>query len=245
MRTRSHNARGVTLIELILVIAIVALLLALTLPSLAGVWGSARDAASLGNMRQHAAVFAAYAGDWDDYSPYPVDPDATYSVFRGGDLVVTVEYFWATELWQIALADAYYDGTASGPVFRHPGNQNSIASYNMTSSYLAAPKYWVDEPDRDVSLWGGVRVSATRFPSQKAWLVEFHPKRGIPFGVGEAAASATGVGLAGVDGHADRADAPELTTPLQHGDGVVEHYRFGPGVFGMHTPDGVYGRDWK
>lgn len=242
---RPRSPAAFTLIELILIIAIVALLVALLLPSLGSVRSSARDVVAMSRMRQHASVFTVYSLDWDDYSPYQVHPDATTNIFRGGGLVWEVEYFWATEFWQIGIADAYYDGAVYSKVFRHPDARESYISFRMTSSFLADPRYWVEAAERDTSLWRGVRVTETRFPSQKAWLVEFHPIRGIPVGVGNDANSKKGVGLAFVDGHAGRFDGTELITPLQYGDGYVPYWRSRIGFFGMHTPKGVHGRDTR
>ncbi|MEZ6242299.1 MAG: hypothetical protein R3B57_04580 [Phycisphaerales bacterium] len=234
-----------TLIEAILIVAIIGLLIALLLPSLGRARLGAQDTVSLSNMRQHASVYAAYATDFDDYSPYPVDPDATLNVFRGGGQVVEAEYFWVTELWQFALADAYYDAAVFSDSFSHPlDRQNGTwITYRMTSSFLADPRYWVDRPDRDVSLWGGVRVTQTRFPADKAWLIEFHPRRGIPVGLGSVGQSREGVGLAFVDGHSERLNGPQLTVPLFYGDGLVDQALRQIGIFGMHTPDGALGRD--
>ncbi len=243
----ARRTSAFTLIETVLVIGIIALLVVLLLPSLGKVRQGAQDAVSLSNMRQHAGVFSMYASDWDDYSPYPVDPQATLNVFRGGGVVVEAEYFDVTELWQFALADAYYDGAVFSHAFVHPADRlrGTSITYRMTSSYLAHPRYWVNIPDRDTSLWGGVRVTQTRYPADKAWLIEFNPLHDflIPLGLGAAGASRKGVGLAFVDGHAERLDGPELTTPLYHGDGIVDQGFRRIGIFGMHTPDGARGRD--
>ena len=243
----ARRSSAFTLIETVLVIGIIALLVVLLLPSLVKVRQGAQDAVSLSNMRQHAGVFSMYATDWDDYSPYPVDPRATLNVFRGGGIVVEAEYFDVTELWQVALADAYYDGAVFSDSLSHPADRlrGTWITYRMTSSYLAHPNYWVNRPDRDVSLWGGVRVTQTRYPADKAWLIEFNPLHDylIPVGLGAAGASRKGVGLAFVDGHAERLDGPELTTPLYHGDGIVDQGFRRLGIFGMHTPDGARGRD--
>jgi type II secretory pathway pseudopilin PulG len=243
----AERSRAFTLIETVLVIGIIALLVVLLLPSLGVVRQGAQDAVSLSNMRQHASVYSMYATDWDDYSPYPVDPGATLNVFRGGGVVVEAEYFDVTELWQVALADAYYDGAVFSHSLSHPADRlrGTWITYRMTSSYLAHPNYWVNRPDRDVSLWGGVRVTQTRYPADKAWLIEFNPLHDflIPVGLGAVGASRKGVGLAFVDGHAERLDGPELTTPLYHGDGIVDQGFRRLGIFGMHTPDGAFGRD--
>ncbi|MFG0305633.1 MAG: prepilin-type N-terminal cleavage/methylation domain-containing protein [Phycisphaerales bacterium JB040] len=248
MRARPIQ-RGMSLIELILVIVIITLLIALTLPALGGVRGAAQDAVSLARMREHAATTGLYANDWDDYFPYAVDPGATKSVLRGGGFVLPIDYFEFTEFWQFGLSDEYYGGDPLGEIFAHPAARRKgvFISYRLTASFMASPEYWVNERDRDVALWRGVRVSEAAFPSDKAGIVEFNPlhKPPIPVGVGELGPEVRSAGFAFVDGHASRHDGPDLSTPCLSGDGNVPQAMRGIGVFGMHTVDGVHGRDLK
>lgn len=69
----SHRARAFTLIELLVVISIIAMLLALLLPSLAGAREAARSMSCASNVRQIGVVLHAYLNDYDDVLPIPPD----------------------------------------------------------------------------------------------------------------------------------------------------------------------------
>ena len=61
--------RGITLAELLILIAIIALLVSILLPALARAREAARRAVCLGNVRQLTAAAIAYAADNDAYLP--------------------------------------------------------------------------------------------------------------------------------------------------------------------------------
>jgi len=60
---------GFTLIELLVVIAIIALLMSILMPALAKVRKQAKTVICRTNLRQWAAAFAMYAGDYSGYNP--------------------------------------------------------------------------------------------------------------------------------------------------------------------------------
>src|SRR5439155_11108828 len=61
--------RGFTLVELLVVVAVLALLAGLLFPVLSQARHAARRSACVSNLRQLGAAFAMYAGDYDETLP--------------------------------------------------------------------------------------------------------------------------------------------------------------------------------
>jgi prepilin-type processing-associated H-X9-DG protein len=75
--TVKKRRAGFILVELLAVVAIVAVLAALLFPVFARVRERGRQAACASNLRQIGAAIFAYAADWDDLLPYNDDPDGS------------------------------------------------------------------------------------------------------------------------------------------------------------------------
>jgi prepilin-type N-terminal cleavage/methylation domain-containing protein len=63
-----------TLVELLVVIAVISLLAAILFPAFAAARGKARETSCLSNMRQAGLAFSIYVQDYDGFYPYGVDP---------------------------------------------------------------------------------------------------------------------------------------------------------------------------
>lgn len=63
-----------TIIEILVVIAVIALAVAIILPTIASSRASAKLGLTSSRLRQNAAVMHAYASDWRDYLPLPLNP---------------------------------------------------------------------------------------------------------------------------------------------------------------------------
>ena len=72
---RRKCARGFTLIEILVVVAIIALLVALLIPSLARARNQAKSVQCIANLRQVGAGFHTYALAWRDVLPAPLYTD--------------------------------------------------------------------------------------------------------------------------------------------------------------------------
>lgn len=252
-------ARGFTIVETILVIAIAGVLLSLLLPSLSRVRDRARELRSLANLRSHAAVFGAYASDEDDHMPYFVDPRATYSVVRCDGLgrSFRTRYFGAHAMWSYALADRYYDGNAHHDSFYPPGYPQGLegaadvragsSRYWYPCAFIAAPEYWNPRTRTGPEQWAATRHSAALFPADKALLIAWYPlELDLPDPVPPPSTLGyLAMPLALMDGSAQSVALDRLTAGYSNGDGM-----FGKAFvhlidfpFGMHTIDGVRGRD--
>ena len=75
-----------TLIELLIVFAIIAILASLLLPALDGARKKARTISCLSNMKTLGTGFNQYTMDFNDYIAYPIAPasDLSEGVFSGG-----------------------------------------------------------------------------------------------------------------------------------------------------------------
>lgn len=237
----ARREAGYTLIETLLVLVIVSLLAALTIPRIAAVRKLADRAVSLSNLRSHAAMFTQYDSDYKDTMPCFIDPLATKGVIRGGNLILTCAYFDQTLYWNIPMSDLYYQLSPRAGVFARPRRQVDYATdYWYSSSFLADPSFWVPETRTGPSQWGPVRLSDVRFPSRKAmfftgfayWDEDHNDRRRNP--TAEIALS---------DGSALAVKSSSLTAPYYQGEGNWPGSRFPYGIAAMHTPEGVRGRD--
>jgi prepilin-type N-terminal cleavage/methylation domain-containing protein len=243
----TRGTRGFTLIELILVVALVVVLVALVSPMLTRVRYGARESVSLSNLRQHSASVASYCGDFADQFPYFTDPGATFSVVRcvSADVSATCRYFGASSYWWLGMADGYYDGNWRSPSFASPLNPNSrtAPAYALACTMLAAPEYF--DPQTRMpppSQLRSVKASEVVFPALKGELVDgssFDP------GLLNGGREVNPFHAAFVDGHARRHRASDLLPQMQTGDGPYPEYGADfPWVYAAtHTLNGVRGRD--
>jgi general secretion pathway protein G len=79
MRTSLDPSRAFTLIEMLVVIAIISIMAALLLPVFLSARADARRMACLSNMHQISEAMYCYAQDFDDLYPYGADPSDQHS----------------------------------------------------------------------------------------------------------------------------------------------------------------------
>jgi general secretion pathway protein G len=73
------SRKGFTVIELLIVIAIIAILAALLFPVLAKARNSAKQSTCLSNLKQIGGGFSIYMQDYDDHWPLGLDPADKYT----------------------------------------------------------------------------------------------------------------------------------------------------------------------
>lgn len=228
-----------------LVVVLIGLLAALSIPTLSGVRDTARDGVSLSNLRTHAQVLTMYASDSNGLVAGYADPDATFSVVRGCDDTLAFPYFEAVHAWATALCDGYYSGRGARESFFHPDadRDDGVISYFLSSSLLASPPYWERRTRTGPDQWRIGRLSDVAFASGKALFTEWHPRRGLPIAPRGRMRTTGGIGLGFADASAGRFNPAGLLQPYPFGDGQGEGTWLPIGVYGMHTVRGWIGRD--
>jgi len=244
-----QHGRAFTLLELILVIALVGLLLSLLSPALFSARQFARTGISLSNLRLHAAAFEMYGTDAKGQAPYLVAPTPALHVIRNQthDVAVAVPYFESNVYWNIGLADTYYAGDPWSRSFRSPFRTTPISrdfpmatTYSKTCALLASPEYFIME-SRTYPPIGlrGVRLDEVVFPSKKSVLGDYAT---VKFGGQSPTISLIGF----FDGHAARVAQVHIDDP---GDGLAAFEHYGGHLLGrfqfpfLHTFAGVRARD--
>ncbi|GIK19229.1 MAG: type II secretion system protein [Leptolyngbya sp. PLA2] len=234
-------SRAFSLIEIVLIAGIVAVLIAIALPALSFVRERSRDAASLANLRSHAAIVQMYAGEWRDSFPAITDPAQPYSTLHIQNYVIEdVPYFHAFYYWQFVLADDYYGGVLLHPSVVRPGT-GGLLSYHYSCSLIADPRYWDEHTRFGPSQWRATRLGEVVFPSHKAVFVESFPT--VPYFPEKFSRRRLNLALA--DGAAMAASGDEIMPPVRSGDGLGDGTFHRLGVYGMHTVGGVSGRDLR
>ncbi|MCL4740596.1 MAG: prepilin-type N-terminal cleavage/methylation domain-containing protein [Phycisphaerales bacterium] len=232
--------RGASLVEVLVVIAIVAALLALAVVGIRGSRQAARLAASLSNLRQHASVFALYAGEWDDAFPNFAKTDRYVTIIPipDSDYILELPYFGQHFAWSLLMARDWYDGQRAHPSFSDPETavRGVFSNYYYGCCFIADPAYWRDTTRLDgFSQWRATRRHEVAFPDRKALFVRSTYERGRP------------VQYATIDGSAGTRSQQEASGGgYPYGDGLHEGSIHPADVhYYLHTIDGVRGRDLR
>jgi prepilin-type N-terminal cleavage/methylation domain-containing protein len=162
-----------TLIELIVVIAIVAVLIAIVLPALGHAKRSGKSAERLSAVRQCLSATTQYADSAAGYLPFLATPGAPeLGVFPDGDWGDSLppSYFRGqSQLWPTALLGQGMDLSHLPESSRPDSGPERVHTYFwMTHAAVAQPEYWLHgDPPNNPSLFSGVRLSGATFPSAK------------------------------------------------------------------------------
>lgn len=248
-QTLPASRTGFTLIETLMVIALVSILIALILPQVAVVRNKTREIKMSSVVQSHAAMITQYSNDYSETFPYLTSPLASMSVIRSElvDVAIVCKYFDAAYLWHVGLADGYYNGVLQRELFGGRSPQAILAtgtSVLYPASFLARPEYWnlrtrTVEPDQ----FAPTKQSDVFFPSAKALTTE--ALLGVP-------ANEVCVGpCAGfVDGHgqpvAQNRSEPDGPPPLDAGHRYLTYSSLGSfQARFVYSLEGVRGRDLK
>jgi prepilin-type N-terminal cleavage/methylation domain-containing protein len=246
---------GYSLIEILLVIAIIAIILALTIPSLSSMRFSARQTSSLSSLRQLAVTTSSYNSDYNDNFPVPWDPRATSWILRNDRTQMIIpgdfHYFSTYENWHYLLA-SYYGNDTSNQVY-YPTEQVAFensgggAPFAYSCAFLAHPAYWNESTRTGSTQWRGTRSSSVAYASRKVLMISRAYLYG-PVSTTDIRPNILKMKLphSAVDGHATMRFSREFKVGISAGDGVLgvggSHWgEFDPA---MHTIDGIRGFDF-
>ncbi len=225
-----------SVIEIIVVVAIMGTLVALVAPALYHARQQARRAISLSKLRSHVMIFSSYAQSYDEYFPYFTNPRKIVELeYRGTK--IPCRYFDSHFRWPVALAADYYNDLAPHPSQLAPTTTH-ICSYYYSASFFADTRFSRLETRTGPAQWRAVRRSEVVFPSAKALFSEVVET--VPW-VRSPLTKIVGLGM--VDGSAQHRNPAQCAEPVLKGEGPWKGAVFQIGIYGMHTVDGVAGRD--
>lgn len=252
------SGKAFTLVEALVVIAVIALLIALAIPTLRFARSAAVSAKCVTNARSCAAGLNAYTMDNDEMYPYfPERRRLSHAFSNGG---YSLDYFAQSFHWPL-VARQYLSGNRflteaqcpADPLLRedigqflsqYPNEYVPVSGYRTAYGSFSDPAYWVEglarqTPEPPQWVFRPVRVSEAVFPADKGFLVE-------PFSHHAAAARSDQRSI-----RLGNPQAAHLTFSTVTVDGAGSMRRpainfltgFRGGTSVLQTSDGIRGRD--
>ncbi len=187
VRRRDPGRGGFTLVELLVVIAVIAILVGVLVPALTGARAAAQDAVCRNNLRQIGQAFFSYAFDYQGQFPVNnvgagVPPEESTSWYNDD---VIGEYLIETYKGGEDFADDTPD-TVGGSVYVCPSHPQGARSYTMN--------YWASSNVQDNSRGDAWNVDSVRAPTDTLLLADAWGffKAGEPLGTVFVTASTMG-----------------------------------------------------
>jgi len=179
---RTLHRRGFSLLELLLTIAIIAILAALLLPVLQGAKGKANRTRCANNLRQVGLAFHMWAHDHEDKFPMEVSTNfrGTLEFARVGESAVAFRHFQAlsNELVDPRLLVCPVDNRIAAASFAEL--QNSNVSYLVNTRAVFGKETSVIAADRNIRTSGRMEYNYMQFGPGDAveWSSALHGFRG-------------------------------------------------------------------
>jgi prepilin-type N-terminal cleavage/methylation domain-containing protein len=238
MRDRVElKQRGFTLTELLVAVAIIAVLLGLLLPALWAVRRSGRSVIVLSDLRSIHLASSVYTEANSGVLPFP-SPD------------MSRPFFSFSESWRVAWGrDHLGENYNARPMVREVPGQDP-APYVWASTGFSEPVFWAEGSTRSQEMLRAQRATRIRFPAAKAMVVAPASDGSYHF-VPRAAqhedqpffATQEQPAFAFADGSAAAVPKTELLTPDRRGE-QGQGWSFWPlAIYGVHTSQGINGRD--
>lgn len=270
--TNSSNLRarrvrqGVTLIELLVAMFVLAVLLAITVPVLRGARASTHQAISLSNLRANAQRFHAHAAERGvfpvaaptghpgtiSFGRAPVEDYVVLKYPDGGGLAFY--YFnndWNWSAYLVSLGDEPATPTWYSPSLGavKPGDMverygemvpawwMTPAHYLYSHAFMAGPEYFTPGVTPDRSMWRAVRPDEVAGPSRKALLFEI--ARGVSSRFPGTPTALAPTPIAFADGHSEALRFADAAPGVPDTTGLLNSE-----IRLLRTLEGVLGRDF-
>lgn len=244
------RVRGFTLVEVLVSIGVIALLIAILIPVLAGARQAARRTVGLSNIRQAGLQFAVYADTYGGVLPFAPQGTTLPTTPPGiGDPTSVTPGFWDLSFYWPALfhdtapweenfrtwvvADPRRD--PDRPWLSGPFPSIGVPSYRYSRSLFARPELWSGRAVADPYRFRApVRVVQVASPAGKALLFDGEaPLRRTP------SDDETRISVVFVDTHAAWHEPAEAAGPVRAADPDA------PEAQPLHdTPNGSLGADY-
>lgn len=179
---------GFTIIETLVVLAVLSVLLAVLLPAVKGVRNSGRRVEAVGAMRQSLTALSLYTMSHDLYYPFFAEPGLPAEPLHIGRTVIdtsaSVHFsrhstWWPSAIMPFLTAIPSLDGqptffpdTTLIPPDGRPPDVYSSGRFRMSHTAFASPEFWTDSGPFPHRLMVGVRVSQVRHPPRKGIIVD-------------------------------------------------------------------------
>lgn len=182
----TSGCRGVTLLELLVVVVVMAVMISILLPALRGSRAASENMRRLNTTRNLVVATFAYTNDYDLQFPYfgqAGDPMARVS-YEGWRFRANTSYFgrhW--QYWASLLVPTYYSNERDELLNLRLNNLGGAEEdqpeglfrtlFALSHTTSAAPAYWRnDDPPADLALLRNTRRSEMTFPSSKGLIAD-------------------------------------------------------------------------
>ena len=163
MQRRTRSA--FTLIELLIVIAIIGVLAAIVVPVFSSVQLNARRTQSMSNMRQLGAATLTYCGEHD--GRLPQQGDATTWASAATNTAAENDQWYNTVLHDYANSPSLSDYATNQAAFYQKGSLFFVPAANYPSNKLAAPQFAVAFNSKlETSTYTNVRLQLIQAPAE-------------------------------------------------------------------------------